>query len=68
MVAERDAIRSRRGQRRPSDDELLDAYSLAVSTAAERLIPSVASLRVRSDTAGAAAPDPRWSSLPTAIS
>jgi hypothetical protein len=29
-----------------SDDEALDAYSLAVSTAAERLIPSVASLRV----------------------
>src|SRR6188472_3688782 len=29
------------------DDELLDAYSTAVSTAAERLIPSVASLRVR---------------------
>ena len=30
------------------DDEVLDAYSTAVSTAAERLIPSVASLRVRS--------------------
>ena len=30
------------------DDEVLDAYSAAVSTAAERLIPSVASLRVRS--------------------
>jgi S1-C subfamily serine protease len=30
------------------EDELLDAYSTAVSTAAERLIPSVASLRVRS--------------------
>jgi S1-C subfamily serine protease len=30
------------------DDELLDAYSRAVSGAAERLIPSVASLRVRS--------------------
>ena len=28
------------------DDELLDAYSVAVSTAAERLIPSIASLRV----------------------
>src|SRR5215212_2323199 len=28
------------------DDEALDAYSVAVSTAAERLIPSVASLRV----------------------
>ena len=32
------------------EDELLDAYSTAVSTAAERLIPSVASLRVRSST------------------
>jgi S1-C subfamily serine protease len=30
------------------DDELLDAYSRAVSGAAERLIPSVASLRIRS--------------------
>jgi S1-C subfamily serine protease len=30
------------------DEEILDAYSTAVSTAAERLIPSVASLRVRS--------------------
>ncbi|MFL5750003.1 MAG: S1C family serine protease [Chloroflexota bacterium] len=30
------------------DDGVLDAYSLAVSSAAERLIPSVASLRVRS--------------------
>jgi S1-C subfamily serine protease len=30
------------------DDDLLDAYSTAVSSAAERLIPSVASLRVRS--------------------
>jgi S1-C subfamily serine protease len=30
------------------DDEALDAYSRAVSSAAERLIPSVASLRVRS--------------------
>jgi S1-C subfamily serine protease len=29
-----------------NDDEALDAYSVAVSTAAERLIPSVASLRV----------------------
>jgi S1-C subfamily serine protease len=29
------------------EDEILDAYSTAVSTAAERLIPSVASLRVR---------------------
>ena len=32
------------------EDDLLDAYSTAVSTAAERLIPSVASLRVRSST------------------
>src|SRR5215212_10751367 len=31
------------------DNELLDAYSRAVSGAAERLIPSVASLRVRSN-------------------
>src|SRR4029078_8003421 len=31
-----------------SDDDVLDAYSRAVSGAAERLIPSVASLRVRS--------------------
>jgi S1-C subfamily serine protease len=31
------------------DAEALDAYSLAVSTAAERLIPSVASLRVRTN-------------------
>jgi len=31
-----------------SDDDILDAYSRAVSGAAERLIPSVASLRVRS--------------------
>jgi S1-C subfamily serine protease len=31
-----------------TDDEALDAYSRAVSSAAERLIPSVASLRVRS--------------------
>jgi S1-C subfamily serine protease len=30
----------------PDDDAILDAYSVAVSTAAERLIPSVASLRV----------------------
>src|SRR4051812_33797842 len=30
------------------DDEALDAYSRVVSGAAERLIPSVASLRVRS--------------------
>jgi S1-C subfamily serine protease len=30
----------------PDDDELLDAYSVAVSTVAERLIQSVASLRI----------------------
>jgi S1-C subfamily serine protease len=30
----------------PDDSEALDAYSVAVSTAAERLIPSVASLRI----------------------
>src|SRR6476619_4915961 len=35
-----------------SDDELLDAYSVAVSTAAERLIPSVASLRVTRQVGG----------------
>jgi len=36
-----------------SDDDLaLDAYSLAVSTAAERLIPSVASLRVTRQVGG----------------
>ena len=34
------------------DDELLDAYSVAVSTAAERLIPSVASLRVTRQVGG----------------
>ena len=37
------------------DDEALDAYSLAVSTVAERLIPSVASLRVSRGAGG------RWS-------
>ncbi len=30
----------------PSDDEALDAYSMVVSTVAERVLPSVASLRV----------------------
>jgi len=30
----------------PSDDEALDAYSTVVSTVAERVLPSVASLRV----------------------
>ena len=34
------------------DDEALDAYSLAVSTVAERLIPSVASLRVTRGSGG----------------
>jgi len=34
------------------DGELLDAYSVAVSTAAERLIPSVASLRVTRQVGG----------------
>jgi S1-C subfamily serine protease len=34
------------------DDAALDAYSLAVSTAAERLIPSVASLRVTRQVGG----------------
>ena len=38
------------GRQDSDEDELLDAYSTAVSTAAERLIPSVASLRVRSST------------------
>jgi S1-C subfamily serine protease len=36
----------------PDDDAALDAYSLAVSTAAERLIPSVASLRVTRQVGG----------------
>jgi S1-C subfamily serine protease len=35
-----------------SDDDALDAYSAAVSTAAERLIPSVASLRVTHQVGG----------------
>ena len=48
MVAEPEAIGAAAVNADASDDELLDAYSLAVSTAAERLIPSVASLRVRS--------------------
>jgi S1-C subfamily serine protease len=34
------------------DDAILDAYSVAVSTAAERLIPSVASLRVTRQVGG----------------
>jgi S1-C subfamily serine protease len=49
MVAEPAAIGEAAVNADASDDELLDAYSLAVSTAAERLIPSVASLRVRSN-------------------
>ena len=49
MVAERHAVAAAAVNADPDDDELLDAYSLAVSTAAERLIPSVASLRVRSN-------------------
>jgi S1-C subfamily serine protease len=48
MVAEREAVAA--GVDAGADDaEALDAYSLAVSTAAERLIPSVASLRVRTN-------------------
>ena len=39
----------------PDDDAALDAYSVAVSTAAERLIPSVASLRVTRQVGGWAA-------------
>jgi S1-C subfamily serine protease len=46
VLAEHEAIGSA-AVNAADDDELLDAYSLAVSTAAERLIPSVASLRVR---------------------
>ena len=46
MIAEHEAIGSA-AVNAGDDDDLLDAYSLAVSTAAERLIPSVASLRVR---------------------
>ena len=46
MIAEHEAIGAA-AVNADSDDDLLDAYSLAVSTAAERLIPSVASLRVR---------------------
>jgi S1-C subfamily serine protease len=48
MVAEPQTIMAAAVDADPGDDEALDAYSLAVSTAAERLIPSVASLRVRS--------------------
>jgi S1-C subfamily serine protease len=49
MVAEREAIGAAAVNADADDDAALDAYSLAVSTAAERLIPSVASLRVRSN-------------------
>ena len=46
MVAEPEAIGAAAVNADAEDDAALDAYSLAVSTAAERLIPSVASLRV----------------------
>jgi S1-C subfamily serine protease len=49
MVAERAAAAAAAVDAGTDDDEALDAYSLAVSTAAERLIPSVASLRVRTN-------------------
>ena len=49
MVAERSAIAADETFNDIDDGDALDAYSLAVSTAAERLIPSVASLRVRHD-------------------
>ena len=49
MVAEPEAIGAAAVNADGEDDAALDAYSLAVSTAAERLIPSVASLRVRSN-------------------
>ncbi len=49
MVAERSAIAADETLNDIDDRDALDAYSLAVSTAAERLIPSVASLRVRRD-------------------
>ncbi|HET9457025.1 MAG TPA: trypsin-like peptidase domain-containing protein [Candidatus Limnocylindrales bacterium] len=47
MVAEQEAVGRAAANLDPGDDEALDAYSTAVSTAAARLIPSVASLRVR---------------------
>jgi S1-C subfamily serine protease len=49
MVAEREQVgrAAVNADAAGDDEELLDAYSVAVSTAAERLIPSVASLRVR---------------------
>jgi S1-C subfamily serine protease len=46
VIAEHEAIGAA-AVNADGDDDLLDAYSLAVSAAAERLIPSVASLRVR---------------------
>jgi S1-C subfamily serine protease len=49
MVAEHSEIGPAAISADHDDDDLLDAYSLAVSTAAERLIPSVASLRVQSN-------------------
>ena len=49
MVAEPEAIGAATVNADAEDDAALDAYSLAVSTAAERLIPSVASLRVHSN-------------------
>jgi S1-C subfamily serine protease len=49
MVAEPEAIGAAAVNADAEDDAALDAYSLTVSTAAERLIPSVASLRVRSN-------------------
>jgi S1-C subfamily serine protease len=49
MVAEREAVGAAAVNADAGDEEALDAYSLAVSRAAERLIPSVASLRVRSN-------------------
>ena len=52
MVALRDIIDAAAVNAEASDDEALDAYSLVVSTAAERLIPSVASLRVNRGAGG----------------
>ena len=49
MVAERTAMAADETFHDIEDGDAFDAYSLAVSTAAERLIPSVASLRVRHD-------------------
>jgi S1-C subfamily serine protease len=49
MVAEPEAIGAAAVNADAEEDAALDAYSLAVSAAAERLIPSVASLRVRSN-------------------